>query len=274
MNGFSPLLLADADVVRVAADCPELTAYHTVPPLPHIALPDHIQFVERINQGGNTPVVIARIGNSMRLLKIVSDPVGLSYENLLTYYDQYPDREAQPTGDDYEPFEDPPDPNELFTCEKEAYAHLLHYGVCTQGAVPNCYGWAELSADHVAAIVSLPFDNSNFDPDEFDLQEDLKVGVAIKAIVLEYFPDAENLSIHNVTREIAEKAFKALYAIHTAYVRHNDVHCRNILVLPDGRVVWIDFDNARCPSLHNVTRFSLFQEFREGWDYMYMTMVS
>lgn len=181
---------------------------------------------------------------------------------------QYPDREANLYKDSYRPFEEPFDTDSLFLREKEAYAHLLHYGICAQGVVPNCYGWTELSADHVAAILSLP--RSRCDSDEIALVE----GVSVKAIVLEYFHDAENLSIHNVTREIAEKAFKALYAIHTAYVQHDDIHRRHILVLQDGRVVWVDFDSAQCPSQHDVTRYNLFQELNGGWDYMYLTMVS
>lgn len=115
--------------------------------------------------------------------------------------------------------------------------------------------------------------------------------MSIKAIVFEYFPDAEPLSIYNITREIAAEAFKGIHAIHTAYVQHNNIHRDHIRVLQDGRVVWIDFDKAWCPSQNKViasnisketkeeyqpkvTRLSLFQELNQGWDYMYQTMVS
>lgn len=197
------------------------------------------------------------------------------------------DRVAQMNEDFSEPSEELPHPGSPFSQEKEAYAHLVHYGICARGVVPNCYGWSELSVEHVKAIVSL------CGPDKVSLQDDLKTGVSIKAIILEYFPNAEPLSIYNITRQIAEQAFRGLHAIHTAYVQHNNIHRDHIRVLQDGRVVWIDFDKAWCPSQnkvaassvsqgskgegqdqHEVTRLSLFQELNQGWDYMYQTMVS
>ena len=42
-----------------------------------------------------------------------------------------------------------------FEIERDAYAHLLHYGACEYGAVPRCYGWIELSAAHVYDALSM-----------------------------------------------------------------------------------------------------------------------
>lgn len=83
MHGWSPLLLGNADVARLRKKQPELITYRKPPPLPHITLPDNIQFLERINMEkflqridveGDALLVLARIGNETRLMKIVSEP--------------------------------------------------------------------------------------------------------------------------------------------------------------------------------------------------------
>jgi serine/threonine protein kinase len=65
------------------------------------------------------------------------------------------------------------------------------------------------------------------------------------AILLEYIPSATPLSTDNVTPEICRAALQQLERIHAAGVLHGDPLPRNLLVLEDGRVRWIDFDCAK-----------------------------
>ncbi|KAJ3555307.1 hypothetical protein NM688_g2650 [Phlebia brevispora] len=141
-----------------------------------------------------------------------------------------------------------------FRREKEAYAHLLHSGACAKGIVPHCYGW--------------------FDPKERDffpnLLDDRRPP---KAILLEYFPEAEQLSVLNITSEIADKALRGLYEIHASYVLHGDINKRNVLVLSNGRVVWIDFDESTCGTEtrcdRRLTRQKLLEELSFAWIIFY-----
>ena len=163
----------------------------------------------------------------------------------------------------------------LFKREKETYAHLLHAGVCEKGLVPNCYGWLKLSAAHVKAIARLAPDLTYCQSETLeDPRRKVRKGRPPKGILLEYFPDAQTISIDNVTHALAERAVRSLHAIHAAYVRHGDIKRQNILVLPGGRVVWVDFNSAMCASDRQLTRWDLYMEFQEGWDTFYMHLVS
>lgn len=94
-----------------------------------------------------------------------------------------------------------------------------------------------------------------------------------KGILIEYFSDAVRLSHSTVTEEIAITALEALHHVHTAYVEHGDIHRRNILLLPGGRVVWIDFDGSATARNEEVRRQDLFLELMQGWSYMYGRLV-
>lgn len=107
-----------------------------------------------------------------------------------------------------------------------------------------------------------------------DLREKVQEGRFPKGVLLEYFPDAQMISIDNVTYELAEQAIRSLYAIHAAYVQHGDIKRRNMLLLPGGRIVWVDFNSAICASDSKLTRWDLYMEFQEGWDAFYMELVS
>lgn len=65
-----------------------------------------------------------------------------------------------------------------------------------------------------------------------------------KALLLEFFEGARQLSPNTITPVNADAALRALYHVHASYLMHNDMHGRNILVLPSGRVVWVDFDSS------------------------------
>ncbi|THH00811.1 hypothetical protein EW026_g1751 [Hermanssonia centrifuga] len=155
-----------------------------------------------------------------------------------------------------------------FEREKHAYAHLLHYGICEKGTVPRCYGWFDLSRADVEHICALP----GIDKDLAALKTLRRTP---KAIILEYFPDAVRLSVTNITLDIADVALRALHTIHSAYVMHKDIHRRNILLLPDNRVIWVDFDSSTCLSEagSKMRRQDLLGELEEGWGLFYNFLV-
>lgn len=170
---------------------------------------------------------------------------------------------------------DPHNPNwkrevyvDVFEQEKEAYAHLLHYGICDKGVVPHCYGWLHLSSHHLQQISALP-EPSN------DLRWMTRhTWMPIKAILIEYFPDAVRLTHDKLTEELADIALRGLYDIHSAYVVHGDIHHRNILLLPGKRIVWVDFNSSRNPSGELVCRRQEFlEELWRGWGEFYTKMV-
>ncbi|GJE84688.1 hypothetical protein PsYK624_007640 [Phanerochaete sordida] len=242
MHGTNPLLLVDNDFAHARAKQTKMTAYHTPPRLPEVPLPETLEIIKELNPDGHTPIFLVCVDGNLRVMKT------------------FPDRARYGKSD-------AGDPRDLFNAEAQAYAHLLHYGVCAKGVVPMCYGWARLSDAHIETIMDMP--DASFRA--LDLQ--FHNGDLPRAIMLEFFPDADIMSIKNVTMSIAEKAFRALHDIHKAYVEHGDVHRRNILLLPDERVVWVDFDNSRTASSRKLTRSDLYEELMQGWEYMYMSMI-
>ena len=164
---------------------------------------------------------------------------------------------------------DPGEPSTLyvdrFEQELDGYAHLQHYGICDKGIVPRCYGWLNLSSQHIQQILALP-----------GISDDTRLMKRVKEpVVLEYFPNAAQLTIDNVTEKLADIALRSLYEIHSAYVMHGDPYGRNILVLSDDRVVWVDFNYSRTPeSAHRCRRRYLFEELGKCWSHMYQELVS
>ncbi|OSD08689.1 hypothetical protein PYCCODRAFT_1473256 [Trametes coccinea BRFM310] len=195
----------------------------------------------------NTPVFKVRVGDDLRLLKIFRNK-----EVSLQFY--------------YKPQDAPPHPMIRFASEIEAYAHLQHYGACDAGAVPKCFGWLELTSDDLEAIAALPVVAEEW---RYIKEDELPP----KALLLEWFEGAQQLSIDNVTPAIADAGLRALYRVHASFVMHGDVHRRNILVLPGGRVVWIDFDAAfaACESTPDnpMRRQELFCELHRAWVFFY-----
>ena len=154
-----------------------------------------------------------------------------------------------------------------FKQELDGYAHLQHYGICDKGVVPKCYGWLTLSPQHIQQILALPGIS-----DTALLMK--RVKKPPQAVVLEYFPNAAQLTIDNVTETLADAALRGLYAVHSAYVMHGDIDGRNILVLPDDRVVWVDFNHSRTPeSNQRCARQHIFEELARCWSEMYQELV-
>lgn len=164
----------------------------------------------------------------------------------------------------------PAHPLRRFATEKCAYEHLVHYGACANGAVPQCYGWLELSAHDMEGIANLP-----------GIADELKTLATDagppKALLLEYFDGAVPVTIANVTEAIADKALRGLCLVHACYTLHDDINSRNILVTPSGRVVWVDFDAAfmvRCSTQYDqMYRYMFLKEMFIGWAYFYTALV-
>jgi tRNA A-37 threonylcarbamoyl transferase component Bud32 len=67
------------------------------------------------------------------------------------------------------------------------------------------------------------------------------------AILIEYIPGIEPLSIETATKERMAKFTEGLQAIHDAGIIHFDTYARNMMVdsSKSDKVVWLDFDRAR-----------------------------
>ena len=72
MNGRYPFLFAEADAANVLAEPVPFTEYRVPPPLAMVSLSDDVEFVSQVNEQGNSPMFLIRVGDGMRLLKIVS----------------------------------------------------------------------------------------------------------------------------------------------------------------------------------------------------------
>ncbi|EKM52966.1 uncharacterized protein PHACADRAFT_30086 [Phanerochaete carnosa HHB-10118-sp] len=215
------------------------------PPLPQVVLPADIEFVQQLNRSGNSAALVAQLGGKDMVMKI------------------FPDRPAiEDEDDDLGSYEIKPDPRTLFERESNAYAHLMRYGACAKGAVPQCYGWCVLSRQDIEKILALP--SLSKSARSLESEENPP-----KALLIEYFAGAQPLSERAITPQMAQRALRALYACHVAFVMHQDIHRRNILLCPGGRVVWIDFDHAECASEDTSGRRIFFKELKEGWDYIY-----
>lgn len=138
--------------------------------------------------------------------------------------------------------------------------------------MPKCYGWLELSVDDMDSVASLPGISIRL---QF-LKNDKKPP---KALLLEFLEDAQQLSVKTITPQIADAALRSLYHVHASYILHGDMHDRNILVLPTGRVVWVDFDTCIVGGMSSegipaIARQDLFDELARAWKIFYKEMVS
>lgn len=94
-------------------------------------------------------------------------------------------------------------------------------------------------------------------------------------ILLEYLPDAATLSTKNITMDIAEAACRRLREIHTAFVLHENITGGlNVLLLPNNRVVFIDFKRAKTGGDPEFHKLDLVREFAWFWGLCYGGHVS
>ncbi|EKM51385.1 uncharacterized protein PHACADRAFT_178020 [Phanerochaete carnosa HHB-10118-sp] len=259
-SGLNPLSLSygtnllDVREYRLFETHYPLEDYQKPPPLQMTSLPKEAVLMEQLNKRGNTLMFTVRLGEEIRLLKIFTDRDTIDWPNWQPPYD--PEAESCV---EYDPFEG----------EKEAYAHLQHYGTCDKGGiVPRCYGWLQLDRGRMEEILALP-NIAHSVHGELQWRK-----VPLDALLLEYFPGARQLTHDVLTEKLADKAMRALYEVHRAYVVHGDVHPRNILVLPDKRVILVDFNRARCPSgMITCRRQELLRELSDAWAMFYRRML-
>ena len=96
----------------------------------------------------------------------------------------------------------------------------------------------------------------------------------LNSLVLEYFLHASKMTLRCFTLQRAEDAMEALKTSHPTHVAHGDIHPRNLLVLPEGRVVWIDFDSASGRPYYRSTSLLSFQkELALRWYWLYQKLV-
>ncbi|EKM52953.1 uncharacterized protein PHACADRAFT_98583 [Phanerochaete carnosa HHB-10118-sp] len=253
MYGTNPLNIADPNFYLTWYPWVD---YSAPPPLPEVALSENFRVLEQLNPKGNSPLFLVELDDQKMLLKVFPDRDALQDEDT-------DDDDDDSWGRD----KSKPDPRALFRRECEAYAHLLHFGICKRGVVPNCYGRTTLSTGHISKLMALSVvsDTVRALPNE---------ELPPKGILIEYLANAERLSHRNITPEIAQAALRALNVVHTGNVLHGDVHQRNILLLPDKRVVWIDFDCSCCVSSRRLMRQDFVRELRDAWSYFYERLVS
>ena len=178
------------------------------------------------------------------------------------------------------------DPKLRFNAEREAYAHLEHHGGSAAGAVPRCFGWFELSSDHVYGAIDMirrtrerGFAKGKDPVWVFPIFDD---GTPAAALILEYISNAETLSMDNITLGRADLTMRSLSRIHGSYVQHGDCdfNLSNILLVREGdseRIVFVDFDHAfsGCStSERRMSRMSVHGEFTRLWGQLYNFMVS
>ncbi|KAJ3552275.1 hypothetical protein NM688_g4234 [Phlebia brevispora] len=252
--GTNPVAIFDRKLQK--ADLP-ITAYTTPPPLPELDISAGVTVIEQLHPTGTTPMFKVQIGDDMRMMKV--------------FMDADPDEVHHP---------DPDMPwiaMVRFRREKEAYAHLLHYGACQKGVVPMCYGWAELPFPLVDEL-SARFGKTERDCEQVsrDIARLKNLLRPPKAIFLELIEDVVPLSLSNVSTKVAEAALRALCTVHACYVKHNDIARRNILVVKKKRILWVDFDSAYCVSLRKtdrVKRQDLLDELATAWSFFYADLL-
>ncbi|KAH9895875.1 hypothetical protein C8Q73DRAFT_643503 [Cubamyces lactineus] len=252
--GPCPLRTSEAvDIITENSD--EWCNYDAPPPVRQLPTETDIEFLEYLKHSSNHPLVRVRIGSAERLLKIFSMNWG-----------------GKKNGSPCKP---------RFWAERGGYAHLMHYGACAAGAVPQCYGWIELSRKHV--------DNANaairraYEPEPppwsvFPVFED---GSPSGAIVLEYLPGSEPISYDNITPTRADLALRSLSRVHCSYVLHNDITVGKNLCLIRGhggtpdRVVVVDFDHVKVSSWKKAWPFraEFYDEFLALWIHFYVWMI-
>ncbi|KAI0660229.1 hypothetical protein C8Q70DRAFT_1105656 [Cubamyces menziesii] len=251
--GPCPCRVETIDIITENSD--EWCAYDLPPRIQQLPTETDIQFVEYLKHSSNHPLFRVRIGSAERLLKIFS----------MNWRGKKNNAPCKPR----------------FITERDAYSHIMHYGACAAGAVPQCYGWIELSRTHVdnanAAIRQAYVD----EPPPWLVFPVFEDGSPSTAIVLEYLAESEAITLDNITPSRADIALRSLTRVHGSYVLHNDITNRNNMQLIRGRggapdrVVVVDFDHARVSSWKRAwpSRVGFYDEFVALWIHYYSWMI-
>ncbi|KAI0654978.1 hypothetical protein C8Q70DRAFT_1057915 [Cubamyces menziesii] len=260
--GTCPVKLPMNNSILATHYMTDIENYKAPTPLPQLLSSVSVEFREHINPSGNNPLMKVRIDGRERLLKIFSSARR-----------QGPDERT--------------DPKLRFEAEREAYAHLGHYGGSAAGAVPRCFGWFELSSDHVYGAIDIirrtrarGFDKGKDPVWVFPIFDD---GTPAVALILEYISNAETLSMDNITLGRADLTMRSLSRVHCSYVQHGDCdfNLSNILLVREGdsdseRIVFVDFDHAFAGSStsdRSMCRMSVHGEFTRLWGQLYNVML-
>ncbi|KAJ5702465.1 hypothetical protein N7488_010013 [Penicillium malachiteum] len=134
-----------------------------------------------------------------------------------------------------------------FRCELNAYMNLRKHGVCEGGFVPYFYGYIDRIDPAAFFPVFQHFTRDRYYP---------------RAILLEYLPNAEILNCENYPEACYHQAIEGMKQIHAAYVHHQDIYPKNILVVSgvEKRMVWVDFDVATTFSIEGPDEQRLSEE--------------
>lgn len=118
----------------------------------------------------------------------------------------------------------------LFVCESAAYQRMKAKGLCRRGIVPDFYGT-------ITKIESTLWPSLHmFVGDE----------LPPNAILIEYVPDIQQISLSNFSKHRLEELRHILYEMHQIRILHGDSYPRNMVVSGEqDRVLWIDFDSAQ-----------------------------
>ncbi|KAH9891068.1 hypothetical protein C8Q73DRAFT_108981 [Cubamyces lactineus] len=243
------------------------TYLHYVPPPQLRQLPSEtdIEFLEHVWPLNNHPLFMVRVGTEKWLMKIFS-------------------KERRPG------HRDDKTEKERFELERDAYAHLVHYGACDARIVPQCSGWLELSPAHIYDALAMirrtratgTFEEGEQPPSISPIFED---GSCACALLIEYIPNGTPISQENLTMERMDLVLRTISRLHGAYVGHGDIHSwSNVLLVRERsksgeqpereRVVLIDFDRAATPqSTVPVKPNHLLRELSTVWTKFYTAVL-
>ncbi|KAI0662453.1 hypothetical protein C8Q70DRAFT_908914 [Cubamyces menziesii] len=162
------------------------------------------------------------------------------------------------------------DADKHFNAESAACARFLHHGVSSPGNVLKCHGWLEINLRQV-------FNDADAPRVSTECRKALNAHGkdSAKGLVLDDFPGAELLSIHNISPDIAESVLRSLYAVHASLVLQGSHIRQSVLVSPaEQRAIWVDFSRASCDSGSGaMTRQTLLAEFAEAWHLVYQRLI-
>src|SRR5882762_10999607 len=106
----------------------------------------------------------------------------------------------------------------------------MHYGLCNDGLVPRCYGFADFPDWNPSRCPPHPNQPDHWAFFRNNVRSPM-------ALFLEYFPNMKHVGFYNFTVGVANAALSILTRIHEAQILHYDFVPWNILVSPGGRVV-------------------------------------
>ncbi|KAI0644134.1 hypothetical protein C8Q79DRAFT_1073399 [Trametes meyenii] len=164
-------------------------------------------------------------------------------------------------------------PGGQFQRESSAYARFAHFGVGKSGAVARCYGTVLVDIDSLRNTITAGTGFSQYVRDAIRSSPESAV---LHGIVLEDLGTMETLSITNITDELADRALRALYEVHSAYVLHGAIdYCHVVVDFDRNRVIWTDFGHSVSPEQDKggSTRADFLEELANCWYMVYARLI-